>query len=197
VSHRFEGTNDPITPGQPLSELDLVVRASRGDERAFRALYDRNVERIYRLAHRMVGEDDLARDLTQESFVRAYQHLGQFRGEAAFSTWLHAIAVRVVLNGLRSAARHRDRERALDEAAQVGVSRPSAEPGLRDRIADAVDRLPEIYRTVFLMHDLEGYSHGEIAASLGVAEGTSKARLFRARAQLRHALGDAMEEYVT
>jgi RNA polymerase sigma-70 factor (ECF subfamily) len=180
-----------------LSELDLVERARRGDEGAFRTLYDRNVDRIFRLAHRMVGEPDLARDLTQESFVRAYQRLGQFRGESAFSTWLHSIAVRVVLNGLRRTARHRERERSLEEAAGRGVARPAPEPGLRDRIADAVDRLPEIYRTVFLMHDLEGYSHGEIAASLGVAEGTSKARLSRARSKLRHALGDAVQEYVT
>ena len=184
-----------------MTDLELVERASRGDERAFRTLYDQNVDRIYRLVHRMVGDSDLARELTQEAFVRVYQKLGQFRGEAAFSTWAHRIAVRVTLNGLRKLARHRDRERALEHAdhgaADGAVRQVPREPGLRDRIASAVDALPDIYRTVFLMHDLEGYSHGEIAASLGVAEGTSKARLFRARAQLRHTLGDAMQEYVT
>ena len=182
---------------EPVSELELVERASHGDERAFRSLYDQNVDRIYRLVHRMAGDADLARELTQEAFVRVYQKLGQFRGEAAFSTWVHRIAVRVTLNGLRRVARHRDRERAIDDADQLATRQPTREPGLRDRIATAVDALPDIYRTVFLMHDLEGYSHGEIAASLGVAEGTSKARLFRARAHLRHALGDAMQEYVT
>ncbi|HUF76007.1 MAG TPA: sigma-70 family RNA polymerase sigma factor [Longimicrobiales bacterium] len=180
-----------------MSDLELVERASRGDERAFRTLYDDNVDRIYRLVHRMVGDSDLARELTQEAFVRVYQKLGQFRGEAAFSTWAHRIAVRVTLNGLRRRARHRDRERDLESADNHAVGQSPAEPGLRDRIASAVDALPDIYRTVFLMHDLEGYSHGEIAESLGVAEGTSKARLFRARSRLRHALGDAMQEYVT
>jgi RNA polymerase sigma-70 factor (ECF subfamily) len=143
----------------------------------------------------MAGDGDLARDFTQETFVRAYQRLSQFRGESAFSTWLHSIAISVTLNGLRRSARHRERERPLDEAHAVASSARDSEPGLRGRIEAAVDGLPDIYRTVFVMHDVEGYSHGEIAASLGVAEGTSKARLFRARSKLRDVLGSAMEEY--
>lgn len=197
MSTGSEGRSTHPEDGQlPLSETELVERASRGDERAFRTLYDRNVERIYRLVYRMVGDPDLAKELTQEAFVRVYQKLGQFRGEAAFSTWVHRIAVRVTLNGLRSVARHQDRERSLADVDRRVTPQAPPEPGLRDRIAEAVNGLPEIYKTVFLMHDLEGYSHGEIAASLGVAEGTSKARLFRARTQLRHVLGDAMQEYV-
>jgi RNA polymerase sigma-70 factor (ECF subfamily) len=179
-----------------LTERELVERAGRGDEVAFRALYDENVDRIYRLMYRMAGEQELAMDFTQEAFVRAYQRLDQFRGDAAFSTWLHSIAVSVALNGLRKVDRHRKRERSLEDAAPVASSRRASEPGLRERIERAVDGLPDIYRTVFLMHDLEGYNHGEIAASLGVAEGTSKARLSRARAKLRDALGPAMQEYV-
>lgn len=148
--------------------------------------------------YRMAGEEQLAKDFTQEAFLRAYRKLDQFRGDAKFSTWLHSIAVSVALNGIRKADRHRKREHALDDVAGSLAAAPSkrAEPGVRERIEAAVDQLPDIYRTVFLMHDLEGYAHGEIATSLGVAEGTSKARLSRARAKLREALGDAMQEYV-
>ncbi len=154
------------------------------------------MDRIYRLAYRMAGDEELAKDFTQEAFLRAYQKLDQFRGDAAFSTWLHSIAVSVSLNGLRKVDRHRKRERSLEGAAPVAETKRVADPGVRDRIEEAVDELPEIYRTVFLMHDLEGYGHGEIAEVLGVAEGTSKARLSRARAKLRERLGDAMQEYV-
>lgn len=179
-----------------MTDLELVELARGGDEVAFRDLYDRNVDRIYRLAYRMAGEDDLARDFTQEAFLRAYQRLDQFRGDAAFSTWLHSIAVSVSLNGLRKVDRHRKRERSLEDAAHVTPMRRELEPDARDRLKEAVDGLPEIYRTVFLMHDLEGYSHREIAETLEVAEGTSKARLFRAREKLRAALGEEMKEYL-
>ena len=102
----------------------------------------------------------------------------------------------MALNGLRKIDRHRKRERSLEDAAHVAPTRRQLEPDAAERLREAVDGLPEIYRTVFLMHDLEGYSHGEIAAALNVAEGTSKARLFRARAKLRDHLGDAIREYV-
>ena len=180
-----------------MTELELVERARGGDQVAFRALYDANVDRIYRLAYRMAGEDDLARDFTQEAFLRAWQRLDQFRGDSAFSTWLHSIAVSVALNGLRKVDRHRKRERSLEDAVNVAPGRRVLDPDARERLQRAVDDLPEMYRTVFLMHDLEGYGHGEIAEMLGVAEGTSKARLFRAREKLRTSLGDAMKEYVT
>jgi RNA polymerase sigma-70 factor (ECF subfamily) len=179
-----------------LTDFELVERAKGGDTDAFRALYDMHVDRIYRLATRMVGDPALAQDFTQDAFVRAWQRLPDFRGDAAFSTWLHSIAVSVTLNGIRSADRHRKRERPLDEAANTSGRSDRSEPGVRERLHRAVDELAEIYRTVFLMHDLEGYSHDEIALTLGIAQGTSKARLFRARAKLRVALGDAMKEYV-
>ena len=179
-----------------MTDFELVERAREGDERAFRTLYDMNVDRIYRLAYRMAGEEDMAMDFTQEAFLRAYQRLDQFRGDAAFSTWLHSITVSVALNGLRKVDRHRKRERPLEDAARVVPGTRESDPGVRDTIECAVNELPDIYRTVFLMHDLEGFSHGEIAETLGVAEGTSKARLSRARAKLRASLGDAMQEYV-
>ena len=178
-----------------MKALELVERARAGDEVAFRALYEANVDRIFRLTYRMAGDEDLARDFTQETFLRAWQRLDQFRGDAAFSTWLHSIAVSVSLNGLRKVDRHRKRERSLEDAAPVASTSRGIDGRARDRLKDAVDDLPEMYRVVFLMHDLEGYSHGEIADSLGVAEGTSKARLFRARRKLRESLGEAMQEY--
>lgn len=179
-----------------MTDPELVQRARQGDPRAFRDLYEAHVDRVYRLAYRMVGEDDLARDFTQETFLRAHERLHQFRGDAAFSTWLHAIAVSVSLNGLRKIDRHRKRERDIEGAAHIGTEAPRLEPDVRDRLREAIDELPEIYRTVFLMHDLEGFNHGEIAAALAVAEGTSKARLSRARARLREALKDIAEELV-
>ena len=179
-----------------MTDTDVVARAQGGDQAAFRALYDANVDRIYRLMYRMAGEEDLARDFTQEAFLRAWQRLAQFRGNAAFSTWLHALAVSVALNGLRKVDRHRRRERSLEDAAPVVAGRRELDVGARERLAEAVDDLPEIYRTVLLMHDLEGYGHGDIAGILGVPEGTSKARLSRAREKLRATLGDAMKEYV-
>ncbi len=178
-----------------MTDLELVTRAKGGDHTAFRILYEANVDRVFRLCFRMVGDEAWARELTQDAFVRVWQVLDQFRGDAAFSTWLHTIAVTSVLNGLRKADRHRKRERPMEDAAHLGTRPRSAEPGLADRLREAVDALPEIYRTVFLMYDLEGFPHGEIAAALGVPVGTSKARLFRARELLRASLGEAMREY--
>jgi RNA polymerase sigma-70 factor (ECF subfamily) len=178
-----------------LTDFELVKRAKEGDQDAFRALYDRNVDRVFRLCFRMVGEEELAREVTQDAFVRVWECLDQFRGDAAFSTWMHSVAVSVVLNRLRKIDRHRKRERSLEDVGHLGEDRRGPEPGVRDRLKAAVDALPEIYRTVFLMYDLEGYPHKEIADALGVAVGTSKARLFRARELLREALGEAMQEY--
>lgn len=179
-----------------MNDLELVRRAKGGDPRAFRELYDAHVDRVYRLAYRMTGEDDVARDITQETFLRVHQRLHQFRGDAAFSTWLHQVAVSTSLNGLRKLDRHRRRERTLESALHLGTTPGGLEPDESERLREAIDELPDIYRTVFLMHDLEGFSHGEIADALGVAEGTSKARLSRARAKLREALDDIAEEVV-
>ena len=179
-----------------VNELELVEQARNGSETAFRTLYDRNVDRVYRLSYRMAGNADLARDFTQDTFLRAWERLDQFRGDSAFSTWLHTIAVKTALNGLRKHGRHGKREAELKDGTHVAPDRRRLDPLARDRLRGAVDGLKEIYRTVFLMHDLEGYTHPEIAAALGMAEGTSKARLFRAREQLRNALGEEMREYV-
>ena len=179
-----------------MNETELITRARAGDGAAERALYDAHVDRVYRLAYRLAGDDDLARDFTQDAFIRAFERLDTFRGEAAFSTWLHAITTSVVLNGLRKVKRLRGRERDLDDARDVAHGRRDSEPDLKARLARAVDDLPEGYRTVFLMHDVEGYTHEEIGAALDVETGTSKAQLSRARAKLREALKDFAGDWV-
>ncbi len=166
-----------------MDESQLIARVRAGDSAAERALYDAHVDRVYRLAFRLAGDDALAQDFTQETFIRAFDRLGSFRGDAAFSTWLHTITTTVVLNGLRKVKRFRQVQR-------------HAEPDLKVRLKQAIDDLPEGYRTVFLMHDVEGYTHEEIGVALGVETGTSKAQLSRARAKLRVALSDFAGEWV-
>jgi RNA polymerase sigma-70 factor (ECF subfamily) len=173
-----------------VDDRDLIGRVLAGDSRAERELYDAHVDRVFRLVYRMVGDAHRAQDYTQEAFIRAFRRLADFRGESALSTWLCAIAVSVALNGLRSLRRAREREVGLDEAPGLGTRSVEADPDLKARLTRAIDGLPNGYRTVFVMHDVEGYTHQEIAATLGVQPGTSKAQLFRARARLREALAD-------
>lgn len=170
------------------SERELVRLASTGDARAQRALYDAHVDRVYRLAYRLAGDDDLAADLTQETFIRAFDRLGEFRHESALGTWLHTIAMSVTLGALRKQKRREMHHAPLDEAAQAGHTDRVADADLRTRLHEAIDALPEGYRTVFMMYEVEGYTHQEIASALGVQVTTSKGQLFRAKARLREAL---------
>ncbi|MGH7568180.1 MAG: RNA polymerase sigma factor [Gemmatimonadales bacterium] len=180
-----------------MDERDLIARVRAGDGAAERALYDAHVDRVYRLAYRLAGDDDLARDFTQETFIRAFDRLHTFRAESALSTWLHAIATSVALNGLRKLKRFRAREIELEEGETVAGGPRRSEPDLKVRLERAIDSLPEGYRTVFVMHDIEGYTHEEIGVALGVETGTSKAQLSRARAKLRDALADFAGEWVS
>lgn len=159
-----------------------------GDTSAERALYDAHVDRVYRLMHRMAGDGDLAADFTQETFIRAFQRLDQFRGDSSLATWLHTIAVSVALNGLRKVQRIRGRTDDIESAPGLTVEPVGFTADLKTRLHSAVDALSEKLRPVFLMHDVEGYTHDEIAGTLGIPVGTSKARLFDARAKLRLAL---------
>ena len=181
-----------LGPWSPVDDRTLIARVLAGDPIAERALYNAHVDRVFRLVFRLAGDRDRAEDYTQETFIRAFAKLGEFRGEAALSTWICSIAVSVALNGLRKVKRLRNREVELEvvEPALPGATAPAAEPDLKARMAQAIDGLPEGYRTVFLMHDVEGYTHEEIGRTLGVQTGTSKAQLFRARAKLRTALAD-------
>jgi len=186
VSRTLTATTHEL--GGSLDDAELVARVMEGDERAERALYDAHVDRVFRLAYRMAGDEGLAREFTQDTFVRVFDRIGQFRGEAALGTWIGAVAGTVVLNGLRRVKRIREREVELDEVGAVSGGSRRAEPDLKERLRHAIDALPDKYRAVFVMHDVEGYTHDEIAETLGMRPGTSKAQLFRARAKLRESL---------
>jgi len=166
-----------------------------GDRLAGRALYDAHVLRVHRTAYRLTGDELLAQECTQEAFIRAFARLDRFRGDAALGTWLTRIAVTVSLNAIRQRKRRSDRELGLDQAAALHAAEPGGlEVDLRDRVVQAIDALPEIYRTTVVLHDVEGYTHAEIASQLGVPEGTSKTRLFVARRKLREMLADYVRE---
>jgi RNA polymerase sigma-70 factor (ECF subfamily) len=191
LTNRFEGAHDNV------DEAQLVAAVLAGEARAERELYDRHVDRVYRLAFRMAGDETLAADFTQDTFVRAFEKLGDFRRESSLATWLHAIASSVILNGLKKVKRIRSREHADDELPDVPVTRRQAEPDLKLKLARSIDALPEGYRMVFVMHDVEGYTHEEIGLALGIQPGTSKAQLFRARARLRSELAEFAGEWAS
>jgi RNA polymerase sigma-70 factor (ECF subfamily) len=181
-----------------VKEPELIARVLAGDRVAGRELYDAHAPRVFRLAFRLTGDAELAREFTQETFIRAFRQLDKFRGESALSTWLHRITVTVTANAMRKVKRLREREtdlEDLDSFHPLGTETRGIDPDLRERLAKAIDALPEIYRTTLIMHDLEGYTHMEIAEVLGVAEGTCKSRLSVARAQLRVALADFAKEF--
>lgn len=192
--NRMTVSRSPITKG--AVEQALVERVLAGDAGAERELYDQHVDRVYRLAWRLAdGDGELARDFTQEAFVRAFDRLSTFRGDSAFGTWIHRITVTVALNGMRRVKRRRERETVLSDRLPAG-GHDRVDPDLRERLLTAVARLPEKYRVVFLMFDVEGYSHDEIAATLKMPTGTSKARLSRARARLRKELAEYAGDWV-
>ncbi|MBA2626906.1 MAG: RNA polymerase sigma factor [Gemmatimonadales bacterium] len=168
----------------------MINRVLAGDASAERELYDAHVDRVFRLVYRMAGDIDQAQDYVQETFIRCFAKLRDFRGDSALSTWLGSIAISVTLNGLRKVKRFNQREVALDDAPEIGHSTREADPDLKVRLHSAIDALPQGYRAVFVLHDMEGYTHEEIGQTLGVHPGTSKAQLFRARARLRAALAD-------
>ncbi|HYD52772.1 MAG TPA: RNA polymerase sigma factor [Gemmatimonadaceae bacterium] len=188
-------TARPFASHDRVDEPALIQRVLAGDRSGARALYDAHAPRVYRLVCRLCGDEDLAQDLTQDTFVKAFAQLGTFRGESALSTWLHRIAVTVTMNGMRKVRRFRERETEID----VDLASPAG-PGVdhvdvRTRVAAAIDALPEIYRTTLILHDIEGYTHVEIARMLEVAEGTCKSRLSFARAQLRRVLAPLREDH--
>jgi len=180
-----------------VSETQLVARVINGDPAAQREMYESHVDRVYRLAYRLAGEDELARDFTQLTFIRAFERIGDFRGESSLATWLHTIGVSIALNGLRKVKTARTREAPIEAASSVGTYDREAEPDLKVRLQEAIDALSEKYRTVFLMHDVEGFTHEEIGSALGIPVGTSKTRLFQGRAKLREALADFRGEWIS
>jgi RNA polymerase sigma-70 factor (ECF subfamily) len=175
--------NGPETIPEDAADVAL---AQSGDAQAFERLYRAQVARVHSLARRMVGAHE-ADEVTQDVFVRAWQKLHTFRGESAFGTWLHRLGVNVML-GYRGALGAR--RRYLDEDADVmtaGSSRP-APVELTVDLETAMERVPNGARQIFVLHDIEGYKHEEIAEKLGITAGTSKAQLHRARMALRRHL---------
>ena len=191
----MDSTLAPERAHQLADQRALIERARRGDASAHRALYDAHVDQIYRLTYRLTGAEHTAREVTQSVFVRAFASLDGFRGESAFGTWLHAIAVSLSLNEIRRRKREWARNAPLEDATALAQSAPRSDPVLREKLKEAVNDLPEGCRAVFLMHDAEGYTHQEIATALGVSVGTSKAQLSRARGKLRVALAMFAEEW--
>ncbi len=190
---RFAGpTGSRPSPRESL--IDPLVRAAQtGDAAAFAALYDAHAGRVYALCLRLSADPVMAGELVQDVFVRLWERLGSYRGESAFATWLHRVAVNTVLEQGRAGRRRRLRVAISADFAGLAESRPDAparevDTGLRLDLEAAVQRLPPGARAVFVLHDAEGHSHGEIATMLGIAEGTSKAHLFRARRLLREML---------
>ncbi len=160
--------------------------AAAGDHAAFERLYRGHAGRIHSLARRMVGPED-ADEATQEIFIRAWEKLGSFRGDAAFGTWLHRLAINHLLGGRASRGRDRERMRQDPLAMETAGARPR-DTELKLDFETAIERLPRGAREVFVLHDVEGFKHHEIAELLGVTEGTSKAQLHRARMTLRRHL---------
>lgn len=170
---------------------DLVARAQAGDQKAFRELYRQHAGRVYALCLRLTGDAGDADERTQDVFVRLWDKLGSFRGESAFSSWLHRLAVNVVLNERRTTGRRERRVTPSEDPDSVGAhhAAPSPHPvALSIDLERAIAELPDGAREVFVLYDIEGYGHAEIASIVGIAEGTSKAQLFRARRLLREKL---------
>lgn len=177
-----------------MDDSELIAGARAGDRMAARRLYDRHAPRVYRLIYRAVGDEELAREYTQDTFVKVFQRLDQYRGESAFSTWVHAVAMSMLLTGLRRLKRVRARELELTTASSLPTSDEGSDPHLRDRLQSELERLPPRLRIPILLHDVEGYTHREIGRMLDIPEGTSKARLSEARARLRVALAGVVTD---
>jgi len=182
----------------PGSEMELVARAQRGDDQAFAALFDEHKLRVYSLCIRMTGNSASAEDLTQDAFLQVFLKISTFRGESAFSTWLHRLVINVVLVHLRRKSLHVVSIQDLDsdvnhlQPHEFGSDDPRLRTALeRINLLQALDLLPQGYRTAIHLHDVEGYRHGEIARLTEWSVGTSKSQLYKARQRLRQLLASS------
>ena len=191
------------TDNAELPEAEAIRLAQQGDAAAFERIYRLHSRRVYSLCLRMVGNTTEAEDLTQEAFLQLFRKISTFRGESAFSTWLHRLAVNVVLMKLRKKS---GTETSLEEVTEPdeesgGPRRDFGTPDLRlvgsiDRVnlQRAVDRLPPGYKSVFVLHDVQGYEHNEIAEIMGCSIGNSKSQLHKARMRLRELLHEVLRD---
>jgi RNA polymerase sigma-70 factor (ECF subfamily) len=173
-----------------MTEQELLQQAREGDEGAMRALYNRYAPRVYAVVRRIAGDDGLADDWAQEAWIRAFRALPGFRGDAAFSTWLHRVAVNSALQGKRSRTRHDAREEPLPAVLPDRHDAGDRDPtvlriSLERALERALERVPDGMRQVLVLHDVEGFTHEEIGEMLGIAAGTSKSQLSKARAKMR------------
>lgn len=176
----------PVTVDIADDEHHWVRKAQAQDTAAFEALYRLHVDKVYGLCLRMTGNASEAEDCAQDAFIQAWTKLDKFRGESAFGTWMHRVAVNTVLGRMRKSRREQDRIRAVTEVSSVPES-IGDNGGLRD-VELAINELPSGARHVFVLHAVYGYSHGETGGMLGIAEGTSKAQFHRARRLLSQQL---------
>jgi RNA polymerase sigma-70 factor (ECF subfamily) len=187
--------------GDRLSEAEAIERAKQGEAESFEVLYHLHKRRVYSLCLRMTANTAEAEDLTQEAFLQLFRKIGTFRGESAFSTWLHRMAVNVVLMHLRKKGLP---VVPLEETLDTEEESPRKELGAADPVlAGSVDRLqlqraiealPPGYRSIFVLHDVEGYEHNEIADMMGCSIGNSKSQLHKARMKLREFLKTSRAE---
>jgi len=185
-------SSDKNAQTKAASDAQLIARAQRGDETAFAALFEAHKRRVYSLCLRMVSDPTEAEDLSQEAFLQVFRKLSTFRGESAFSTWLHRLVVNVVLMHLRKKGLQQVSLDEVDSSQEEPVKREYGDDDRRllgsvDRINldRAIAELPPGYRAVFVLHDVEGYEHNEIAQIMSYSVGNSKSQLHKARLKLR------------
>jgi len=192
---------DPRQAQAGISEAEAIEKAKQGDAQAFEVLYNLHKRRVYSLCLRMTANAAEAEDLTQEAFLQLYRKIATFRGESAFSTWLHRLAVNVVLMRLRKKGLS---VVPLEETTETEEETPKKDLGAEDaklaasidrlQLQRAIERLPPGYRSIFVLHDVEGYEHNEIAVIVGCSIGNSKSQLHKARLKLREFLKTSRAE---
>jgi RNA polymerase sigma-70 factor, ECF subfamily len=185
--------SDIVPTGTPVVEdrasaLACVRRAQAGDVDAFEILYRKHAGKVYALCLRLMGDRSAASELMQDVFIRAWRSLSTFRGDSAFSSWLHRLAVNTMLENLRSDSRRETRVLAMDDTSRLPGAARSSGIELKMDMDEAIASLPRGARLAFVLHDVEGYQHQEIARQLSVSVGTVKAQLHRARRLLRERL---------
>ena len=178
-----------LTQERTQSDVSLAVaRAQAGDVTAFETLYHMHSAHVFAVCLRMAGNRAKAEDWAQDAWLRAWERLGSFRGDAKFSTWMHRLTINVVLADKRRSVNWRNRTVPVDDSARAGGVATEDLPGERLDLERAVAALPDRARTVFLLHEIEGYKQREIAERMGIAVGTVKSQLYRARKLLQEAL---------
>jgi RNA polymerase sigma-70 factor (ECF subfamily) len=179
-----------MTP--PPTDRFVIERAVRGDERALRQLWTEHSPRVDAVVRRLAGDPDLAADIAQDVWMQIFRALPSFRGDAQFATWAHRIAVNRTLNALRR-IRRVEKVETLMEDDTVSVEMDSDRAVLAESIDQAMQRLPRGARMIFVLHDVDGYTHEAIAEELGITSGASKSQLFKARAKLRRLLAHLVD----